>query len=121
MTSLCFSDEDSCGTKKGTGPGTGSGTGTGSGPGTGPGTGLGGSPGINTDASPTATERSNKTLPIALGVGIPVFVIFWAIVAFLAIDHQKRKTVAAAGKTNGTSGLAMPVYVDTKQQMPPSV
>ncbi|KAI3852980.1 hypothetical protein MKX03_027386 [Papaver bracteatum] len=114
MTSLCFSDEDSCGTKTGTGTGTGT-----------PGTRSGASPGINTGSTPKPTDSPSKTLPIALGVGIPVFVIFWAIVAFLAIDHQKRKAAMAAaaaqGQTIEISGRAMPVDVDTEKQMHPTV
>ncbi|KAI3906742.1 hypothetical protein MKW92_037156 [Papaver armeniacum] len=97
-TGLCFSDEAVCPAQTETG------TGTGNSPGTDGET----SPGTVEEASttnsftPTRTKSSKKkTLPIALGTGIPIFVIFWAIVGFLAINHQKRKAAAAAGQTNG--------------------
>ncbi|KAI3852981.1 hypothetical protein MKX03_027387 [Papaver bracteatum] len=94
---LCFSDEDVCPPQKETG------TGIGNSPGTGEET----SPRTDGETSttsftPTPTKsRKKKTVPIALGTGIPIFVIFWAIVGFLAINHQKRKAAAAAGQTNG--------------------
>ncbi|KAI3942157.1 hypothetical protein MKW98_003756 [Papaver atlanticum] len=41
------------------------------------------------------------------------FVIFWAIVGFLAINHQKRKAAAAAGQMNETPGPATPTNANT--------
>ncbi|KAI3992290.1 hypothetical protein MKX01_030011 [Papaver californicum] len=121
MPPLCFSDGNSCSTKTGRVPET-PGTGTGSET---PGTGSGASPGVNTGFTPKPTKSGNKKLPsIALGIGIPTFLILCAIVTFLAIDHQKKKAMAEAtpqGKTNEISGLAMPVNADTEQQMHPTV
>ncbi|RZC76203.1 hypothetical protein C5167_000289 [Papaver somniferum] len=97
-TGLCFSDEAVCPAQTETG------TGTRNSPGTDGET----SPGTVEETSttnsftPTRTKSSKKkTVPIALGTGIPIFVIFWAVVGFLAINHQKGKAAAAAGKTNG--------------------
>ncbi|KAI3865853.1 hypothetical protein MKX03_020601, partial [Papaver bracteatum] len=100
-TTLCFSDDDLCPVE----PGTGTNGGTSS-----------GNDGLTTTSfTPTPVKsRKKKTVPIALGTGIPIFVIFWAIVAFLAVNHQKRKVAAAAGgQMNGTSGSATPMYGNT--------
>ncbi|KAI3856022.1 hypothetical protein MKX03_006470, partial [Papaver bracteatum] len=114
---LCFSYEYACGTE--TRPGTGTpGAGT---PGTGtPGTEIGAS-GTTTNIPVRPTNSRNKTL--AIGIGSPIFVIFCAVVTFLAIDHQKRKALAetAQGQTNEISGQAMPVYADTEKQTQPMV
>ncbi|KAI3877640.1 hypothetical protein MKW92_017698 [Papaver armeniacum] len=116
---LCFSDEYTCATE--TRPGTGTpGAGT---PETGtPGTEIGAS-GTTTNIPVTPTKSRNKALPIAIGIGSPIFVIFCAVVTFLAIDHQKRKALAEAaeGQTNEIYGPAMPVYEDTEKQTQPMV
>ncbi|MCL7050993.1 hypothetical protein MKW94_027235, partial [Papaver nudicaule] len=100
---LCFSDEDTCG------------TGT-------PGVGTPGGSGSYTPTPVRSPEK--KTTPIVLGTGIPIFVIFWAVVLFLAIDHQKKKALAVAaatGQTNGTPALGTPVYAEDEQPMHPTV
>ncbi|KAI3992288.1 hypothetical protein MKX01_030009 [Papaver californicum] len=77
-TGLCFSDEDVCPAETETGTETGIET----------------SPGTDEETSttsftPTRTKsRKKKTVPIALGTGIPIFVIFWAVVGFLASAAQ---------------------------------
>ncbi|RZC76208.1 hypothetical protein C5167_000300 [Papaver somniferum] len=76
---LCYSDKDICQTETGTGT----------------------SPG-------TSTRKSKKKLPIILGTVIPIFVVFWAIVGFLAINNQKRK--AAAAQNNGATMPGKPMY-----------
>ncbi|MCL7044499.1 hypothetical protein MKW94_006153, partial [Papaver nudicaule] len=118
MTNLCFSDEKTCGTEIGPGAGTPR-VGT-------PGSGTKTSLETTTSRVPRSTtdDSFEKTLPIALGIGIPIFVIFWAIV--LANDHQNRKAAEAAaittaGTTNEISGLAMPVNDDREQQTHPTV
>ncbi|MCL7040857.1 hypothetical protein MKW94_007790, partial [Papaver nudicaule] len=96
---LCYSDEDVCQVDTGTGTGTGT-----SPAGTDEGTSTGDDGLTTTSFTPKpAKGRKKKTTGIAVGTGIPIFVIFWAIVAFLAINHQKKKA-AAAGKMNATSG-----------------
>ncbi|KAI3877645.1 hypothetical protein MKW92_017703 [Papaver armeniacum] len=117
---VCYSDEDVCPTK----------TVTGKGKGTSPaGTDEETSPGTDTaetsqgtseetSSSGTDDEKSatsltstppksgkKKTTPIVLGTLIPLFVIFSAIVGFLATRHQKRKAAAAAGLMNGTKPM----------------
>ncbi|KAI3987124.1 hypothetical protein MKX01_036914 [Papaver californicum] len=126
-TDLCYSDKDVCPptpTKTGTqtSPGTDEGTSTTSS--TPSGTGTETSPGTNEKTSATSLtstpprSRKNKTTPIVLGTLIPFFVIFSAIVGFLATKHQKRKAAAAAGLMNGTSGLGMPMHGNATSPSP---
>ncbi|KAI3987120.1 hypothetical protein MKX01_036910 [Papaver californicum] len=62
-----------------------------------------GNDGLTTTSFTTPTKsRKNKTVPIALGTGIPIFLILWANVA----------------QMNGTSGLAMPMYGNTMSPNP---
>ncbi|XP_026413950.1 LRR receptor-like serine/threonine-protein kinase IOS1 [Papaver somniferum] len=86
MTELCYSDQDVCPTAPGTktSPGTDEKTETSS----------------ETDEE-TSTTGKKRTTPIVLGILIPIFLIFWAVVGFLAIKHQKRKAAAIAGQMNG--------------------
>ncbi|KAI3877648.1 hypothetical protein MKW92_017706 [Papaver armeniacum] len=72
MTELCYSDQDVCPTAAGTKP----------------------SQGTDEETSTTTPSSKNKTTPIVLGILIPIFLIFWAVVGFLAIKHQKRKAAA---------------------------
>ncbi|KAI3942162.1 hypothetical protein MKW98_003761 [Papaver atlanticum] len=108
-TTLCYSDEAVCQVD----------TGSGTSPGTNGGTPTGNSGMTTTNFNPTPVKsRKNKTVPIVLGTGIPIFVIFWAIVGFLAVDHQKRKAAASAGQMNGISGPAMPTHGHTMSPNP---
>ncbi|KAI3833405.1 hypothetical protein MKX03_029602 [Papaver bracteatum] len=98
---LCYSDEDTCetdtGTETDTSPGTNEGTPTRT---------YGLTP---TNFAPTPTRnRKKKTVPIVLGTVIPVFLIFWAIVGLLAVNHQKKK--AAAEKKNGAHAPGKPMH-----------
>ncbi|KAI3831715.1 hypothetical protein MKX03_021681 [Papaver bracteatum] len=112
---VCYSDEDVCPTKTVTGKGKGTspaGTDEETSPGTDNETSQGTSEENSlsgTDEEKSATSLTStppksgkkKTTPIVLGTLIPFFVIFAAVVGFLATKHQKRKAAAAAGLMNG--------------------
>ncbi|RZC82139.1 hypothetical protein C5167_044925 [Papaver somniferum] len=96
---LCYSDEDTCETDTGTetSPGTNDGTPTRT-------YGL-----IPTGYTPRKTKsHKKKTVPIVLGTLIPIFLIFWAIVGLLVVNHQKKK--AAAEQKNGAHAPGKQVH-----------
>ncbi|XP_026424817.1 LRR receptor-like serine/threonine-protein kinase IOS1 isoform X2 [Papaver somniferum] len=105
MTELCYSDQDVCPTAAGRkpSPGTDEETET--------------SSGTDEETSPMRSGKK-KTTPIVLGILIPIFLIFWAVVGFLAIRHQKRKAAAMAGQIYGNSGPAIPMYGNTMSPSP---
>ncbi|KAI3942159.1 hypothetical protein MKW98_003758 [Papaver atlanticum] len=125
---VCYSDEDVCPTKTVTGKGKGTPP-AGTDEETSPGTDNETSQGKSEETSSTGTDEEKsatsltstppksgkkKTTPIVLGTLIPLFVIFTAIVGFLATRHQKRKATAAAGLMNGT----MPMHGNTMSPNP---
>ncbi|KAI3847474.1 hypothetical protein MKW92_048922 [Papaver armeniacum] len=97
MTELCYSDQDVCPTAAGTKPSQGT---------------------TDEETSTTTPSSKKKTTPIVLGILIPIFLIFWAVVGFLAIKHQKRRAAALAGQMNGNSGPAIPMYGNTMSPSP---
>ncbi|KAI3987126.1 hypothetical protein MKX01_036916 [Papaver californicum] len=76
---LCYSDEDKCEAETGSG--------------TSPGTSI--------------RKSKKKTVPIVLGTVIPIFIIFWVIVGFLAVNHQKKKATVAQNSGALTPGKPM--------------
>ncbi|KAI3877642.1 hypothetical protein MKW92_017700 [Papaver armeniacum] len=94
----CYSDEDEC-----------------------PNETDGGTSTTSSTPTPLKKSRKKKTVSIVLGTIIPIFAIFWAIVGFLAINHQKRKAAAAAGQMNETPGSGTPTNADTMSPNIPSL
>ncbi|XP_043710863.1 probable LRR receptor-like serine/threonine-protein kinase At1g05700 [Telopea speciosissima] len=75
----------------------------------------------STNTTSSSSKSSSSKLPIILGVTIPAFIIFIAIVAFLAITSHKRKIAAFAktnaGQTNGSNKPSVPP--PQREVMPP--
>lgn len=56
--------------------------------------------GSSSETQSSASKKSSK-LPAILGSTIPSFLVFWAIVGFFVVLHQKKKTAAIAAVTAG--------------------
>ncbi|KAI3831712.1 hypothetical protein MKX03_021678, partial [Papaver bracteatum] len=63
-------------------------------------------------------KKKKKSLAIALGTLIPIFLISLAIGVFLCRIHRKRKAAAAAVQKNGTSEPAILMYGNTTSPSP---
>ncbi|KAJ4833994.1 hypothetical protein Tsubulata_016525 [Turnera subulata] len=57
--------------------------------------------GSTSGTSSSGGGKKSSKLPVILGITIPAFVVFWAIVGFLAVCHQKRKTAAITAAAHG--------------------
>ncbi|XP_042510854.1 probable LRR receptor-like serine/threonine-protein kinase At1g05700 [Macadamia integrifolia] len=56
---------------------------------------------VSTTPSTSSSNKSSSKLPIILGITIPAFIIFIAIVAFLAITYQKRRAATCVTMNAG--------------------